>query len=238
MATFNDQVNEYLNSITELSKNNSVPKWIKPFLDNFKSFGNHLATHLKLMESKIEMLEGNVSIQKVVTDSLVEDRDRLVSTVDALEHELDEQQQYSRRTCLLVHGVKELPKENTDDVVFDIFDKKMEAGLTKTDITRSHRLGRKREGDAKPRPIIVRFLSYRQRKMVYDTKKKLKGQNIVVTENLTKKRYSLLRKCFDSFEKNNVWVLDGRIYCKCGNDNIKVFTKDEELNDFLLSNEE
>ena len=109
MSTFEDQLKQYVNTITELSKNNSLPKWIKPFLENFKSFGNHLSTHLKMMESKIDMLEGKVSVQKAVADSLVEDRDRLVSSVAALEDELDEQQQYSRRTCLLVHGVEELP---------------------------------------------------------------------------------------------------------------------------------
>ena len=130
MSTFEDQVKQYVNTITELSKNNSLPKWIKPFLENFKSFGNDLSIHLKMMESKIDMLEGKVSVQKAVADSLVEDRDRLVSSVAALEDELDEQQQYSRRTCLLVHGVEELPKENTDDIVLDIFEWPSQKGAT------------------------------------------------------------------------------------------------------------
>ena len=70
--------------------------------------------------------------------------------------------------------------------------------------------------------------------MVYDTKKKLRGQGIVITENLTKKRYSLLKKCFESFGKKNVWVLDGRIYCKYDNDQVKVFTTEANFEDFLL----
>ena len=141
MATFEVQVSDYLSKISELSLNNSVPKWIKPFLNNFKSFGEHLGSHVKKLEDRIEVLEGKVAVQKAVADSLVEDRDRLVSSVAFLEEELDDQQQYSRRTCLLVHGVSETQRENTDKIVLDIFEKKMEAGLCKTDVSRSHRQG-------------------------------------------------------------------------------------------------
>ena len=136
-------------------------------------------------------MEGNIAIQKAVTDSLAVDRDRIIN-------ELDEQQQYSRRNCLMLHGVKETAKEDVEKVVMNILDTKLVAGVLERDISRTHRIGRKQNDDngKKERPIIVRFTSYRQRKQVFDRKKKLKGQNILITESLTKKRYSLLNKCF------------------------------------------
>ena len=111
----------------------------------------------------------------------------------------------------------------------DVIQNKLETDVKKEDISRSHRLG-KRNNDrnkGKPRPIIMRFLSYRQRKKVFDAKKKLRGQKILITENLTKKRYLLLQKWFEHYGKKCVWTLDGRIFCKQGED-VTVFTNEQE----------
>ena len=62
-----------------------------------------------------------------------------------------------------------------------------------------------------PRPIIARFISYRQRKQIYDAKKKLKGQKTLVTESLTKSRYELFKQCRESFGVKNTWTVDGRV---------------------------
>ena len=150
---------------------------------------------------------------------------------------MDEQQQYSRRTCLLVHGIKEkegTAKETVEEVeekVREVFENKVKVKLDVKDISRTHRLGKKRDA-GKPRPIIVRFLSYRQRHQIFVAKKNLKGSRITVTENLTKKRYQLLQECIKHFEKENVWSLDGRVYINTG-EGKKVFTKMDELSEYL-----
>ena len=59
-----------------------------------------------------------------------------------------------------------------------------------------HHIGRSRPiGEAKDGKIsiIVRFLTYRQRHMVFSNKKKLKGNKdkMFIAENLTKYRYDL-----------------------------------------------
>ena len=56
------------------------------------------------------------------------------------------------------------------------------------------------------------FISYRDRKAVYDNKKALKGKRLVITESLTQSRYSLLQKSVTAFGKNNVWSYDGRTW--------------------------
>ena len=215
MSNFEEQILEFNQNVTELSQHNSIPKWFKPFLNSFKTFSNVVSTYFTEAENKFKVMEGSLAVQKAVTDSLVLDRDRLSKSVEMLEDKVDELEQYSRRTCLLIHGVEEKAKEDVEKTVMSILETKLEAGVTVNEVTRTHRLGRKRdEQSKKPRPIIVKFLSYRQRKKVFNNKKKLKGQGIVISENLTKKRYSLLQKCIDIHGKHNCWSLDGRIYCK------------------------
>ena len=119
-------------------------------------------------------------------------------------------QQYSRRTNVLIHGIEEEVKEDTDKKAHDLFTEQLGLQLVEKDIARSHRLGKKTEG--RNRPIIVRLLSYRQKKAVYDKKTKLKGTKVVITENLTKERYNFYKQCKEKFGPKNVSTLDGRVY--------------------------
>ena len=227
MANFEEKLNAFNSKLHNLLKNNSVPKWFKPFVEVIQTFG-------KEVRFEFDKLEASSAVQKTVTENLCSDRDLLKASIVSLEEELDDQQQYSRRTCLLIHGVKETPREDTDNIVLGVMDDKLGLKMSINEVTRTHRIGRKRTGEAaKPRPIIARFLSYRQRKAVFDRKKNLKGQGIVITESLTKNRFSLLNSCFQTFDKKNVWTLDGRIYCKPETGEIQVFFSKAQLTDYI-----
>ena len=63
--------------------------------------------------------------------------------VETMDRSLDRHEQYSRRNCLLIHGVKESEKEDTDEVVIEFFEKEMKEKLSVNDIDRSHRLEKK-----------------------------------------------------------------------------------------------
>lgn len=59
-----------------------------------------------------------------------------------------------------------------------------------SDIDRSHQVGATQkpgsDGKIKLRPNIVKFVSYKMRRLVFDNKKKLKGSdNIAMREDLT-----------------------------------------------------
>ena len=85
--------------------------------------------------------------------------------------------------------------------------KEMNVNLTDMEIQRAHRLGRKRNG--KPRPIIVKFMSYKKRSQFISSKNNLKDcvrfSNIYVAEYLTSLRAKLLRyvkdECNNQFEQ-------------------------------------
>ena len=210
-----------------MTKNQNVPKWFKPFAGLIKEFSGDLASYVDIIQSKISVQDNAINI-------LADEKDRLNREILNLQHETDDMQQYSRRTCLLIHGIKENKDENCENVVNDILENKQEAGLVPNDVARTHRLGKLKEGN-RPRPIIVRFLSYRQRAKVFSLKKKLKGTRTMISENLTSKRYKLLQRCYDEFDKRNVWTFDGRVNVKLGDGSKKVFTNDDELSYFLAA---
>ena len=83
--------------------------------------------------------------------------------IDKLENSIDQQKQYSRRDCLLVHGIAETNDENTGDLVIKTINEKLDADIAENDMDRSHRIGRKKDGQ-RPRPIIAKLTRYNPRK--------------------------------------------------------------------------
>jgi hypothetical protein len=67
-------------------------------------------------------------------------------------------------------------------------------------IGRSYPIGEDKDGKIS---IIVRFLTYKQRDMIFSNKRKLKGSKgkLFTAENLTQHRYELLRQLNDMKNK-------------------------------------
>ena len=121
---------------------------------------------------------------------------QLKARIDELEWALDDQEQYSRRTCLRIkNDWVEQEDEDTDELLLHLFNEELGVDVDEADIGRSHRVGRPVRGAAEQRrPIIVRFLSYRVRAKVFKARFKLKSRNIFVNEDLTRKRDTLAYK--------------------------------------------
>ncbi|CAF1281306.1 unnamed protein product [Didymodactylos carnosus] len=104
-----------------------------------------------------EMLNG---ISKIVREAIKPLEKRLVSLekqVGELQASLDDLAAYNRLTNLRIYGVKEEPKENTDQIVIGIC---ASIGVTISDehISVSHRIGRNMNGK-RSRAIIVPYIS-------------------------------------------------------------------------------
>ena len=114
----------------------------------------------------------------------------------ALSDEMDALEQYSRRNCLLFHGVPDTDPDTTDSVI-SLCKGKLDVNVSREIIDRSHPRGQRNvgpSGEYKPRPIIVKFRSYETRRLVFSAKRRLKGTQFVITDNLTKRRNDLLNK--------------------------------------------
>ena len=132
--------------------------------------------------------------------------------LDEIDVEVDRQEQYSRRNCLLVHGKVEETVEDTDEKIINTLQQILDETIKPEDIVRSHRLGKpKFSKNAKPRPLIKKFARYNTRNRICRNKKKLKGTGISVTESFTTKRINMVGKAREEHSFSNVWSQDGKI---------------------------
>ena len=94
--------------------------------------------------------------------------------VEDLEKRMDGQEQYSRRNCILIHGLKEEQNESTDDRVLELFREELNEDILLVDLDRTHRIGKKRHSNSKPRPVIAKFARYNIREKVFKSKNNLR----------------------------------------------------------------
>ena len=144
------------------------------------------------IESKVESI-----IQPLCkkVGELENENKMLKSKLSETAQSVDSMEQHSRRNNLRIWTkITEQQGENTDDIVIE-HAKSIGIELSKSDICRSHRVGRLKQIDdknAKIRPILVRFTSYRIRNAVYTAKKK--SNSVFISEDLTAVRNNLLYK--------------------------------------------
>lgn len=146
------------------------------------------------------------------TNAVVSENSALIKKVD---HKVDNLEQYTRRNNLRIYGIDEERGENTDKLIIESVNKILGPIMSIDDVERSHRIG-KFQGN-KPRPIIVKFLSYRKRKQIYDLKSKFKGTPCVINEDLTTYRYKVLQAAKSKYGSTHVWSSDGNLFWKDGN---------------------
>ncbi len=186
--------------------------------------------------SNLERFAGN---QIAATKQRDTDVEFLFNRVAELENRIESQEQYSRRTSLRFNNIP-VPTDrvgriihpvNTDDIVLDIINNKLNLkDISINDIGRTHVIGKARMGKAQ---VIVRFLSYRTRQLVYLKKKELKNDpdRIFITENLTAFRTSLVKQLSTMKSKNQIhtyWTADGKILVKRSENGRKTVVKEEQ----------
>ena len=123
---------------------------------------------------------------------------------------------------MLIHGWTETKTEDTDEMVLDVINNKLNIEMSQISINRSHRLGKQKGPGQKPGANVVKFTRYKYRHHVLSKKKLLKGTGISVTKSLTLKKMEHLKKTREQHGFANVWTLDGKIMFK-GNGVIQKF---------------
>lgn len=219
-----------LNTVNE----NDAPQWALIIIQSVKG----LFTVIKSFSELTSRLNDIKSVCENNSTLLFQENQRLKTKLEDLENRIEDQEQRSRNTCLLIHGIDEVENENTDDAAINVFKNDLGLNFDVTKIQRSHRVGPKkknpgrntRTNKAYPRPIIVKFVSYRDRRDVYSSKKKLKGKRVAISENLTQKNYVLFKQAQEKLGRNYVWTNDGRITTKVENTYINIRTVDDLLN--------
>lgn len=185
---------------------------------------------LKGLQDRIDSLE------KTNVELRTENR-TLSTKVETLEKQIEQAEQYSRRNCLRVSGLKEEASEDTDALVMRLAST-VGSEIQISDIDRSHRVGNPRQQRDRPRDIIVKFSTYRMRQNFFKHRTALKDsgyRGVFVNEDLTRQRSTLLyeaRKLFKSSLIKGAWSSDGTILVKDLSDRIHRVTSLSDLNAF------
>lgn len=109
-----------------------------------------------------------------------------------MENRVYRQEKYSRRTCLLLHGIEEINYEKIDHIALEAINEKLEMSINESDINKGHRICRKNQNNTKPRAVIIKFARYNNPRKVFLSKKKLKGSRLSITESVTSLRMTKL----------------------------------------------
>ena len=192
-----------------------------------------------IVDGVVKGLQEQVKQLETTNKRLTEDNELLRARVSTLERKVDQGEQYSRRNCLRISGIKEEPIENTDSIVLRLA-AAIDADVHLPQIDRSHRLGDPTKPRVRPRDIIVKFDTYRSRQALFKQRTNLKQrgyEGVFVNEDLTKLRSGLLynaRSLVKVELLKGAWSSDGNILVKDSKDKVHRINEISDLFQFGL----
>ena len=196
--------------------------------DNMKQLTDSLTLKIDKLESEVfEMAREKDLLKEELTKLRGENADlrgqlsKQTKEVSAVKVSINDHEQHGRSWNLRVFGVPETAQETANDCtekVVSIFTSKLQVPVQATDVENAHRVGKAPEGKGgRPRPIIVRFFSRKQRGLVLAARRKLKQSGVSVGEDLTQANYKLLRAVNGHSAVMSSWSWGGRIFAKLKN---------------------
>lgn len=169
----------------------------------------------------------------------------LVSRVESLESEndklrlqLDDLEQYGRRSLVRFSGFPEKERENTTDTVLQAT-AACGINLDPAEVERSHRVGKPSPTLSKPRQIIMRLRSVDTKFLLLKSAKNFrKNENfkhISVNEDLTKFRGQLAffsRQLVKNGRATQTWTTNGKILIRDRKDRVHLIKTEQDLVEF------
>ena len=114
-----------------------------------------LTESVKFINEKFDKSEEERNKKDEIFEELEKENANLKEHLKDVEQNVDRQEQYSRRNCLIIHRIKEERNENTDDIVLKFIQDDLQEEINIEDLDRTHRIGKVNNG--KSRPITVKF---------------------------------------------------------------------------------
>ena len=98
-----------------------------------------LTESVKFINEKFDKYEEERNKKDVIIEELKKENANLKEHLKDVEENVDRQEQYSTRNCLLIHGIKEERNENTDDIVVRFIQDDLQEEINFGDLDRTHR---------------------------------------------------------------------------------------------------
>ncbi|XP_072144716.1 uncharacterized protein [Dermacentor andersoni] len=168
---------------------------------------NNILTNQGKIEADIAGLNEKMKLLEVQMASLNELKERicelksttteLEDKVTYLQDKVDELENRSRRNNLIIFGIKEESDETAESLITKVNERLFQEKLDVTvkGIERCHRLGRKSKNG---RPVIIKFLDYREKGSVLKACYKLKGTEFSITEGFSFAVRNIRKKLWES----------------------------------------
>lgn len=107
-------------------------------------------------------------------DALLKKVNTMSKQLNAIEHAMEEQEQYTQRECLRFYGIPEGSYKDTENVIIKTVKKHLDITLQPRNVACSHRIISRAKPDqqrqhATSKAIIVKFSSYNISQSVFDT---------------------------------------------------------------------
>ena len=154
------------------------------------------------VSKEMELVRKEVSELRDETEKLKKENSLLHATIKNMEASLDEVEQYSRKSCLILsgEGVPEQKKDETTEqtraIALKIMKEKLKVDV-KGGVVACHRLRNKNR-------VIVKFQDMDDRNNVYQAKfNQSEGAGIIIHENLTDKRAKQVKVLADMKREND-----------------------------------
>lgn len=94
----------------------------------------------------------------------------------------------SRRNNIIIDGINESASEkwsDSEDKVKKLLSEKLQIDHRKIELERAHKTGKPSPSSTRPRPIVVKFLRYKDKMEVLSKAKALKGTDIFINEDFS-----------------------------------------------------
>ena len=242
-----NEIKEYFSELLEpLATNESIQTM-------FSEFKEKVLAKVTAQAERIDELEPLVSVKDTDMKKLIESSNNNEKLLHRLSIKCDDNEQYSRRSCVRIHGIEfnegKAKDENVNEIVKRCYET-MGMSFNENSIDRAHRIGKPytdKESGKTIRSIIVKFKAWADRTSFYKNrpkrfingKKKPGSTPFSVSLDITKRRYELLKRALGIVDQYyDVKYAFCDINCSLGikltNDKLLFFNDNEQLEDHLF----
>ena len=162
-----------------------------------------MKTSLEFAHAEVKDLKDEVERTKKSENEIQRKMCNLEESNRLLQESVIDLKARSMRDNLLFYNVEEEERENTDEKIYQILEEKLQIpdARSRIKIDRSHRVGRKRHAQRKPRAIVVKFNYFKDREHIRLNARKLRGTRIGIAEQFPEEIEKIRQMLYPEMKK-------------------------------------
>lgn len=185
-------------------------------LDSMNRNVQEIKDSIHYTQREVDDIKAKVSKLSVDHNTLENGMRTLCDGFVTLENKADYLENQSRRNNLIFEGIEESARESwadTEGKVRKIISEKLKLDAGAMHIERAHRSGKPDQRADKKRPIVVKFLNFKDRELILKKRKELKNTapgvyiNEDFSEAVRQKRRDLLPKLKEAWDRGDIAYL-------------------------------